>query len=111
MRQLVKFSHRETELHAVKQENLTTVARVLPGGSALLLAGTGVNLLIDGATTLKVDRTLPPQAWGWLLALTVSQAYPNYGPAAVAAGRVAQLVRPFGGRECPPRKVRGLGRR
>jgi hypothetical protein len=33
------------------------------------------------------------------------------GPAAAAAGRVAQFARPFEGRDYPPRKVRGLGLR
>ncbi len=34
-----------------------------------LLAGTVVNLLIDGPTTLAVARSLSPKAWGLLLAL------------------------------------------
>ena len=36
-----------------------------------LLAGTGVNLLIDGPSTIAVARTLPQQAWILLLAMAV----------------------------------------
>jgi drug/metabolite transporter (DMT)-like permease len=36
-----------------------------------LLAGTAVNLLIDGHATLTAAKTLPPQAWWLLLALAV----------------------------------------
>jgi drug/metabolite transporter (DMT)-like permease len=36
-----------------------------------LLAGTAVNLLIDGRATLTAAKTLPPQAWWLLLALAV----------------------------------------
>src|SRR6267142_2856495 len=36
-----------------------------------LLAGTGVNLLIDGPSTIAVARTLPQQAWILILAMAV----------------------------------------
>ena len=36
-----------------------------------LLAGTAANLLIDGPTTLRAARTLPPQAWWLLVGLAV----------------------------------------
>jgi drug/metabolite transporter (DMT)-like permease len=36
-----------------------------------LLAGTAVNLLIDGPATLTAAQTLPPQAWGLLLTMAI----------------------------------------
>jgi drug/metabolite transporter (DMT)-like permease len=36
-----------------------------------LLVGTAANLLIDGPATLHAAKTLPPRAWGLLLALAV----------------------------------------
>jgi len=36
-----------------------------------LLAGTAANLLIDGPTTLRAARTLPPTAWVLLLGLAI----------------------------------------
>src|ERR1035441_6814281 len=36
-----------------------------------LLAGTAANLLIDGPTTLRAARTLPPQVWWLLVGLAV----------------------------------------
>ena len=36
-----------------------------------LLVGTAVNLLIDGRATVRLARTLSPQAWGLLVALAV----------------------------------------
>jgi drug/metabolite transporter (DMT)-like permease len=44
-----------------------------------LLAGTAVNLLIDGSATIAAAQTLPPRAWVLLLALAVVCTAIGYG--------------------------------
>ena len=50
---------------------IVTRAGVMKMLTVALLAGTGVNLLVDGPTTLRVATTLSPLGWGLLLALAL----------------------------------------
>ncbi|MGO9204503.1 MAG: DMT family transporter [Limisphaerales bacterium] len=57
--------------YSVMGKPIVAKASVMKMLALSLLAGTAVNLLIDGPETLAAARTLPPQAWLLLLILAV----------------------------------------
>lgn len=57
--------------YSVMGKPIVARASVMKMLALSLLAGTAVNLLIDGPETLAAARTLPPQAWLLLLILAV----------------------------------------